>query len=63
MIRLEGYLAPISPIRFRQVRRYLSNYEGLAADNETGTAVIYSWVAANFAGHTKKVTANAVLLM
>lgn len=25
--------------------------------------LIYSWVAANFAGHTKKVTMNAILLM
>jgi hypothetical protein len=25
--------------------------------------IIYSWVAANFAGHTKKVTMNALLLM
>jgi uncharacterized membrane protein YoaK (UPF0700 family) len=25
--------------------------------------LLYSWVAANFAGHTKKVTMNAVLLM
>jgi hypothetical protein len=27
------------------------------------TPVLYSWVAANFAGHTKKVTMNALLLM
>ena len=25
--------------------------------------LVYSWVAANFAGHTKKVTMNAILLM
>lgn len=25
--------------------------------------LLYSWVAANFAGHTKKITMNAVLLM
>lgn len=25
--------------------------------------LIYSWVSANFAGHTKKVTMNAILLM
>lgn len=25
--------------------------------------LVYSWVAANFAGHTKKVTMNAIMLM
>lgn len=28
-----------------------------------GTPIIYSWVAANIAGHTKKITVNAMLLM
>lgn len=27
------------------------------------TPIIYSWVAANIAGHTKKITVNAMLLM
>lgn len=28
-----------------------------------GLPLMYAWVAANFAGHTKKVTMNAVLLI
>ncbi|KAK8198629.1 hypothetical protein M8818_006496 [Zalaria obscura] len=49
----------------------------LPADNEAGKLIgnyltnaigatlplLYSWVAANYAGHTKKVTMNAILLM
>ncbi|KAL7904995.1 major facilitator superfamily domain-containing protein [Trichoderma velutinum] len=29
----------------------------------SSTPIIYSWVAANIAGHTKKITVNAILLM
>lgn len=39
------------------IGNYLTNCIGAALP------LIYSWVAANFAGHTKKVTMNAILLM
>lgn len=39
------------------IGNYMTNCIGAALP------VMYSWVAANFAGHTKKVTMNAVLLM
>jgi len=39
------------------VGNYMTNCIGAALP------MLYSWVAANFAGHTKKVTMNAVLLM
>lgn len=39
------------------IGNYMTNCIGAALP------LIYSWVAANFAGHTKKVTMNAVLLM
>jgi len=32
-------------------------------DAQASLPLLYSWVAANFAGHTKKVTMNAILLM
>lgn len=47
--------------RHAKVGKLIGNY----MTNCIGAALplIYSWVAANFAGHTKKVTMNAVLLM
>jgi MFS family permease len=39
------------------IGNYLTNCIGASLP------LIYSWVAANFAGHTKKVTMNAILLM
>lgn len=39
------------------IGNYLTNAIGASLP------LIYSWVAANFAGHTKKVTMNAILLM
>jgi hypothetical protein len=44
-------------------RRIIPGSAGQGADNCVATPIIYSWVAANFAGHTKKVTVNAMLLM
>ncbi|KIX95093.1 uncharacterized protein Z520_09009 [Fonsecaea multimorphosa CBS 102226] len=44
-----------------KIGRLLGNY--LTNTIPASTPLIYSWVAGNFAGHTKKVTANAVLLM
>lgn len=39
------------------IGNYLTNAIG------SGLPLLYSWVAANYAGHTKKVTMNALLLM
>jgi MFS family permease len=39
------------------IGNYLTNAVGASLP------LLYSWVAANFAGHTKKVTMNAILLM
>ncbi|CAA9961741.1 hypothetical protein PTMSG1_05118 [Pyrenophora teres f. maculata] len=39
------------------IGNYLTNCIG------SSLPLLYSWVAANFAGHTKKVTMNAILLM
>ena len=39
------------------IGNYLTNCIGASLP------LLYSWVAANYAGHTKKVTMNAVLLM
>lgn len=41
----------------RLIGNYMTNTIGATLP------LIYSWVAANFAGHTKKVTMNAILLM
>ena len=39
------------------IGNYMTNTIGAALP------LLYAWVAANFAGHTKKVTMNAILLM
>jgi hypothetical protein len=39
------------------IGNYMTNTAGAALP------LMYSWAAANFAGHTKKVTINAILLM
>lgn len=39
------------------IGNYMTNTIGAALP------LLYAWVAANFAGHTKKVTINAILLM
>ncbi|EME46888.1 hypothetical protein DOTSEDRAFT_169727 [Dothistroma septosporum NZE10] len=41
----------------RLIGNYLTNVIG------SSLPLLYSWVAANYAGHTKKVTMNAILLM
>lgn len=48
---------PSSAKMGKLIGNYLTNCIG------SSLPLLYSWVAANYAGHTKKVTMNAVLLM
>ncbi|CAH0047325.1 unnamed protein product [Clonostachys solani] len=45
----------------RKIGLLIGNYLTLCIGQSLG--LIYSWVGANYAGHTKKVTMNAILLM
>lgn len=49
--------APADNVAAKLAGNYLTNCIGATLP------LLYSWVAANYAGHTKKVTMNAVLLM
>lgn len=55
-----GCLIAFLPAHLKGVKlfgMYLCNCIGAA------TPICYSWIAANYAGHTKKVTMNAILLI
>jgi hypothetical protein len=53
MAFLPSSASPAGPL----IGNYMTNAIGASLP------LIYSWVSANFAGHTKKVTMNAILLM
>ncbi|KKO97875.1 major facilitator superfamily transporter [Trichoderma harzianum] len=57
--------AAVSTFQATIIQDMFSSAEGynFTLTYSPATPIIYSWVAANIAGHTKKITVNAMLLM